>query len=269
MRVEERKKNIRKNFEKAATTYASSSGLQHDVATELAAMIKKNPGTTLDIGSGTGYLASAIKEKFPKAWLATCDLSHAMLKVAADNKDADATTAFVADCEELPIKDCSFDTVVSSLTYQWSTDITTSMLEAERVIRPGGSFIFSTLGKGTMAELKKATKAAYRMKGREHPPHFMDFISAEAIGETLVSVGFGNVKIEKDIKEIVYKDLWELLRTLKNIGAINPEKQDTTDLSGGTLLREVAKTYARLAPGPGDKGITATYEILKIFAKCA
>ncbi len=269
MRPEERKKTIKKNFEKAATTYANSSGLQHEVATELAETIKKSPGHTLDIGSGTGYLASAIKEQFPEAKLITCDLSHAMLKVAAGNKDAAPAMAFVADCEELPIKDCSFDTVVSSLTYQWSTDITTSMLEAERVIRPGGSFVFSTLGKGTMAELKKATRAAYRMKGREHPPHFMDFLSAEDIGETLVTVGFGNIKIEKEIKEIVYKDLWELLRTLKNIGAINPEKQDSADLSGGSLLREVAKTYARLAPGPDDKGITATYEILKISARCA
>ncbi len=178
MIAEERKRTIKKNFEKAAATYANSSGLQHEVAKELAEKIKKSPGQTLDIGSGTGYLATAIKEKFPDATLITCDLSHAMLKVAAGNKGAAPTAAFVADCEELPIKDCSFDTVVSSLTYQWSTDITTSMLEAERIIRPGGCFIFSTLGKGTMAELKKATRAAYRMKGREHPPHFMDFLSA-------------------------------------------------------------------------------------------
>ena len=262
-----RKNIIRKAFNHAASTYDGSSKLQLEVAKELTAKIKKNPGRTLDIGTGTGYLACAVKKKFPKAELIACDLSEQMLKERA--KKEKLVSAFTADCEELPVKDCSFDTVISSLTYQWSTDIMTSMLEAERVTRPGGQFIFSTLGKGTMAELKKATKAAYRMKGREHPPHFMNFISAEEIGETLLAVGFGDIKIEKDIKEVIYKDMWELLRTLKDIGATNPEEQDINNLSSGTLLREVAKTYARLAPGPNDNGITATYEILKISARCA
>jgi len=269
MKPQERKNIIKEAFGKAAQTYASSSGLQFEVACELAAKIKKTPGRTLDIGTGTGYLAQAIKEKIPEAELMACDISHEMLKAASAGACGKQVAAFTADCEELPIKDSSFDCVVSSLTYQWSADLTTSMLEAERVLRPGGSFIFSTLGRDTMSELKKAVKAAYRLKGRDNPPHFMGFPSAEEVGDALVAVGFEDIKIEKDLKEVVYKDLWELLKTLKNIGATNPEKHNTGDLSGGSLLREVAKTYARLAPGPDNKGITATYEILKISARCA
>ncbi|VAW34418.1 hypothetical protein MNBD_DELTA02-542 [hydrothermal vent metagenome] len=267
MRPYERKTVIKQAFEKAARSYANSSGLQLQVAKELAAMIKDAPGRTLDIGTGTGYLAEAIKERFQEAELLACDVSHEMLKIASAN--AAPLRAFAADCEELPVKDSSFDCVVSSLTYQWSSDLTTSMLEAERVLRPGGSFVFSTLGKGTMAELKKAARAAYRIKGIDTPPHFMDFPSAEEVGEALVAVGFEDIKIEKDIKEVVYKDLWELLKTLKDIGATNPEPPVRNDLSGGSLLRAVAKTYARLAPGPDNNGITATYEILKISARCA
>jgi len=269
MNSQGRKTIIKQAFSKAAHTYAEASGLQKEVARELASKLKEAPGRTLDIGAGTGYLAEAIKEKFPDTELFVCDLSHEMLRAAKDAADGKDYRAFTADCEELPVKDSSFDLVVSSLTYQWSADITSSMLEAERVLAPGGSFIFSTLGAETMRELRKATRATYRISGRTDLPRFMEFLSAEDIGDTLIAVGFEDINIERELKEVSYKDLRELLRTLKKIGATNPESPESGNLSSGSLLRKVAETYARLAPAPDNSGITATYEILSISASRA
>lgn len=264
MNNSERKTRIKKAFSKAASTYDDASSFQREVANEIAAKLTTEPTRLLDIGCGTGHSAKAILNIYPDTDIVACDLSMEMVKKA--QATAKTNSALVADCEELPIKDSVFDAVTSGLTFQWADNINNAVREAYRVLAPGGVFVFSTLGPETMMELRKATKATCRLKGKEVTTKFMNFTDADTIGNSLVNAGFEEIKIEKDVREVEYKDLWQLLRTLKAIGATNPEEQETDDLKNGMLLKDIAKTYAKLYPAQGDSGVTCTYEVIIVTA---
>jgi malonyl-CoA O-methyltransferase len=264
MNPSERKTRIKKAFSKAALTYNDASSFQREVAVEVAAKLGSEPMRLLDIGCGTGHIAKAVLDKYPDTDIIVCDISMEM--VAQAKAVCDNLGTLVADCEELPIKDSLFDAVLSGLTFQWASCLDNAISEAYRVLSPGGVFIFSTLGPETMTELRKATKATCRLKGKDTATKFITFQDAETIGNSLVNAGFEDIKIEKDIREVRYRDLWELLRTLKAIGAINPEAQQTQNLSSGSLLREINNMYAKLYRTSDNSAITCTYEVIIVKA---
>ncbi|MBI5492844.1 MAG: methyltransferase domain-containing protein [Deltaproteobacteria bacterium] len=262
---------IRRSFSEAASTYDSSSGLQMEVADELAAMaaglaarkeyacqpsLAPMPvfaGTdhlVLDIGCGTGRLIGSLKRSFPGSIVLGSDIALPMVMKARENLKACGGLT-VSDCESLPFMDSIFDMVVSSLTYQW-TDISASISEAQRVLKPGGLFLFSTLGPMTLRELRECT-------GAGAPAAFKDAVE---VSSELKRAGFEEAASGRKTIVKRYGSLKELARTLKNIGAApRPSGCRDKGLSKGAPLRRAGAAYEERFPSP-EGGIVATYEII-------
>jgi SAM-dependent methyltransferase len=101
----------------------------------------------LDVGSGTGSLAIAALERWPRHRVTGIDPAGGMLEVARSTADeqlprdvARRFRAEVAAADRLPFEDGSFDLAVSSFVLQLVDDRPAALLEVRRVLRPGGTF---------------------------------------------------------------------------------------------------------------------------------
>lgn len=101
------------------------------------------PATILDIGCGAGTLLQQLAEMLPKAELTGVDPSETFLETARKNVP---TGTFVKGyAENLPLADGSFDMVLSTWALHHCHEVNRAMLEAARVLRPGGEAIFCIL----------------------------------------------------------------------------------------------------------------------------
>lgn len=97
-------------------------------------------GEVLEIGAGTGLNLGAY-DATRVASLTLADPEPSMVRrLHRRAGDAPAPTTVVqAPAEELPFEDASFDTVVSTLVLCTVTDVSATLTEIRRVLRPGGT----------------------------------------------------------------------------------------------------------------------------------
>jgi SAM-dependent methyltransferase len=91
-------------------------------------------GRTLDLGCGEGRLSRDLKAIGHD--VVAVDLSPTML-AAASEADPDLET-HLADAADLPFDDASFDLVVAFMSLQDMDDVDGAIIEAARVLEPGG-----------------------------------------------------------------------------------------------------------------------------------
>lgn len=239
------KHKIKSSFSKAAMQYDRYALMQKETAEELLKKLTPTHRGILDIGCGTGFLIHGLAKTFPKANIFGCDISHEMIDVAKVKGESMARkiSLIVADGKTLPCKDETFGMVASNLAYQWIRDIKTAFSEAHRVLMPGGVFAFSTLGPKTLKELRCCYAEASARFNKDGLPPFMVFSDEQVIQSTMKSAGFKTVSIER--KDIVKtdSDMWQLLKTMKSIGAGNPFKDGDKSLARGSLLKKMAEVY--------------------------
>jgi ubiquinone/menaquinone biosynthesis C-methylase UbiE len=99
--------------------------------------------SVLDVGCGTGLLISALRTRGTPSLTLGVDLSSEMIEVAAG---APGKVGFwtLADAAKLPIRDRSFDLVVSSSSMHHWPAPSAAFEEMFRVLRPGGRLVVST-----------------------------------------------------------------------------------------------------------------------------
>jgi hypothetical protein len=95
----------------------------------------------------------------------------------------------------------------------------------------------------------------------------MEFRGEEAISMHLERVGFKDVTIKTESRQKTYSDLWDLLHTLKSIGAGNKHGDGDKSLARGALLKDVSRVYKENFPSPDNRGIVATYEVVFAAAR--
>lgn len=262
---------VQRSFSRAASTYDLYSGLQRSTARDVAERLLRSiaamgtahavsamarcapsPLSILDIGIGTGTVAAHVAEGLPGARVYGCDLVLPMLHRSREKLEERAAGLVAADLSMLPFADSVFDACVSSLAYQWAPGLAPAFSEVKRVLKPGGQFHLSTLGPGTLKELKECYKG-FRSMG---------FRGEAEIEATLRGAGLEVLDGETRQVEIAYEGLTGLLKTLKYIGAA-PPLECGKGLSTGRSLKEAAAAYeGRFSSEEG--GVIATYEVIYI-----
>jgi demethylmenaquinone methyltransferase/2-methoxy-6-polyprenyl-1,4-benzoquinol methylase len=110
-------------------------GLYH-VESIKQALNPKGPGQSLlDVGGGTGYLASCVSDRYARAVVA--DLSPGMLRVARSRN----LETVEASALELPFKDEEFDVVLCTDALHHIKQIERAVAEMCRVLKPGGTIL--------------------------------------------------------------------------------------------------------------------------------
>lgn len=104
-----------------------------------------NPRHVLETAAGTGIVSKFVRESIPHyCSLVATDLNQPMLDYAAAKLGADAAINFAAaDACQLPFEDGQFDVIVCQFGVMFYPDRQASYEEAFRVLKPGGSYLFS------------------------------------------------------------------------------------------------------------------------------
>ena len=126
--------------------------------------LRRSPKTVLDLATGTGFVASAVKRKFPDASVTGVDGTAEMVAVAQHQAIADGLTLDyqIADSSALPFADGSFDLV----TMQNSIPFPEEMM---RVVAPGGRALIVYSFAGPWIKLAwPALAARLEEAGAEH-----------------------------------------------------------------------------------------------------
>lgn len=248
------KQLIAHSFGLAASTYDSAAHFQRWTG---ECLLKKIPERTteriLDLGCGTGFFSHHLHACAPEASYFGMDLAENMTKYAREHH-SENTAWLVGDAEYLPLRDNSFDLVFSSLAIQWCSSLSRLMSDVNRVLKPGGLFVFSTLLDGSLKELKNAWSAI------DNKQHVNDFFSKADYERAIQESGLSVELLSEENKVLEYQKLSELMRELKKLGAHNLNSGRSTGLMGKEKLHVLVSEYEKFREPEGH--LPASYQLL-------
>ena len=248
-------RQVRRAFSRASAGYTSAAALQREVEARLLESLdflalvpgrdpRWSPGTVLDVGSGPGHAAQAMRARWPKARIVALDLSLPMLRQveprAGWNPLRRPVDRVCADLRALPLADASVDVLFSNLCLQWIDDLPAAFAGFRRVLKPGGLLLCSTFGPDTLWELREAFARA------DEAPHVSPFASIAQFGDALMHAGFRDPVLDRDVVQHGHADLPALMRELRALGATNALQGRRHTLTGRARFAAAAAAYEPL-----------------------
>ncbi len=245
------KRAVAKSFGDAATQYDEFARIQYRLADELLAMCPQQPlGSVLDLGCGTGYCLPKLADRYPQAKIVGADLSQGMLDHAQQHFPA--FDYVLADAEDLPFEANKFDLVFSNLAVQWCDDIANVLSEVQRVLKPGGWFIFTNLADGTLQELKQAWASV------DDYQHVNEFPLAQQLAQKNKQSDFDVVSFVCEPRIQFYQTLRALTDSLKRVGAHNMTQGRSKTLTPRADLKRFAQAMEACRE---VQGLPARYQV--------
>lgn len=252
-------------FDKAAKVYDGLADFQQRVCEKLAATLPAlSAECILDGGCGTGNSAEFLRTQWPDAMVVGCDLSVQMLAQARTRE----LIAVCGDLEQLPFNNVSFDLAWSSLALQWCQP-QLAYAELQRVLKPGGKLVFSTLTSGSLHELETA------FDGIATHRQVLPFASVTDLTASLHAAGFTHLQIRSERYITQHADFHALLASIRGIGA-NQSGRSQSDrspssihqrrgLMGKSAWHAAQARYETLRDGDGL--LPLSYELLFVCAE--
>ena len=211
----------------------------------------------IELAAGTGIVSRKLRDKLhPDASLLVTDLNAPMLEVARRKFSKGANVDFaVANAMELAFDDAVFDLMVCQFGVMFFPDKRASFLEAARVLKPGGRYVFNVF-----SEMQKNpySQIAYGVPAQffpEDPPGFykvpFHYGDPDIVREDLKAAGWQDVKhetirLKKKIADpqtfargLVYGN--PLIDEIRTRGSVDPETV------AAAILDELRATF-----GPSD-----------------
>lgn len=247
------KSQIAESFSRAALSYDSVAQLQRDIGhTLLNRLPSLSPEVVLDLGCGTGYFAPLLSKQCKPQQLIGLDLAQGMLEYACQSRATTNTLWLCGDAEKLPLATNSVDLIFSSLAIQWCEDLPALFSEVARVLKPGGRFLFSTLGPDTLYELRQSWS---RVDDFQHVNRFIGLSQLQTYAKQYLQ----EISLKQAHKILLYGQLRELTAELKGIGAHNISAGRYSGLTGKARVIAFKQAYEQFRRSDGQ--LPATYQI--------
>lgn len=255
------KRQVRRNFGRAARTYEQHDALQREVQNVLLERLDfylETPERVVDVGAGTGQGTALLKKRYGKAQVIAMDQALPMLRAAKQH--ASWLKPFQRVCAEataLPLPDHGVDVLHSNLCFQWIDDLPALFGECVRVLKPGGLLAFSTFGPDTLKELRAAWASADRQ------PHVSRFLDMHDLGDAMIAAGLRDPVLDVDRYTLTYSEPRLLLKELQGLGATNADATRERGLTGKRHYLQMLQAYEAMRV---DGRIPATWEVVTAHA---
>jgi malonyl-CoA O-methyltransferase len=260
------KSSVAKSFAAAAPSYDDVAVLQRQTADELLdrlTLMKIDPECILDLGAGTGRNLTLLHRRYPAAQLIAVDIATDMLKQAQQRFHKDLGVRrwlpggkklqlVNGDAEQLPLADNSVDLVFANLALQWCQP-RLSFSEIQRVLKPDGLLMFTTLGPDTLTELRQAWASV------DDYPHVNVFIDMHDVGDAMTAAGLSDCVLDVEPYTLTYPTAMAMMKDLKLLGARNVNEGRRRGLTGKRLMQAVIGAYEQFRT---DGQLPASYEVI-------
>ncbi len=160
------------------------------------------PTDVLEVAAGSGVVTRAMSTALDGVAITATDLNQPMLDHAESVGTDRPVTWQQADVFALPFPDASFDVVVCQFGVMFFPDKAAAHAEVARVLRPGGTFVFSLWDRIENNEFVDVVEQALTTMFPHQPPTFMSrtphgyFDDATIRADLVSSNGFGDVTID-------------------------------------------------------------------------
>ncbi|NIY87543.1 malonyl-ACP O-methyltransferase BioC [Vibrio campbellii] len=243
------KEAIASSFGKAAETYDKHAAFQRDVGHRLLDKLPENltGKRVLDLGCGTGYFSQLLQQRGAEVVCGDISQDKAQQRCGTQQMQYQ-----IADAENLPFDDESFDYVFSSLALQWCVDLSYPLREIRRVLKAGGAGCFSTLADGSLYELREAWSKIDTYQ------HVNNFITHNQVKIALAQSWCHNHHLDLTPITVWYDSAFSVMRDLKGIGA-NHVSGRSHGLTSRRILLQVEREYQAFR---NDQGLLpASYQV--------
>ncbi|WP_100623210.1 methyltransferase domain-containing protein [Candidatus Coxiella mudrowiae] len=246
---------VAKALEAAAKTYGEGGEIPGAIADRLLErldFIRLNPLRVVDFGSRMGHTTRALLKRYKKANIISFHFSVSLLNRAKDGFWRRHPKMVVGEYTLLPFMDQSVDLIFSNLTFQWSFDLQKTLQECQRILRPGGLLLFSTVGPDTLKELRASFSDEKR--------HVHTFYDMHDIGDMLIHLHFVDPVMDMEYLSVRYSSVLQLMADLKAIGAHNAAQDRSRGLMGRNQWHQMLKAYEKCRDE--NCSIPATIEVI-------
>ena len=248
---------IRRSFSAAADSYDAFAFLQREVGVRMLERldyILAEPKVIVDLGAGTGEHTVALAKRYPRARTYGLDIAEPMLKKMRKRSSwLRPIRPVCADIQSLPFADNSIDLIFSSLAMQWCESLDETFKEFRRVLRPGGFVLFSTFGPDTLNELRQSWAEV------DECEHVHNFIDMHIVGDAILQAGLAEPVMDIENLTLTYKNVFDLMRELKGIGAHNVSHARQRGLMGRKRIQAFEQAYEKFRR---DGVVPASYEVV-------
>ena len=262
------KKRISKDFSNAADTYDAAAIVQQEIcdrALERLQMLKLEPSTILDIGSGTGKSVRGLQTQFPKSHVIASDVAMPMLMYLNQMQASLQHKASIVCCdaEKLSIKDESVDLIFSTSTFQWCEDLNLVFTECLRILKPDGVLVFTSFGPDTLKELRQSWACV------DQQDHVHQFIDMHYIGDLLLANNYTDPVVDMELITIEYQHVRQLLKDLKDTGSRSKFDIEENNFSSGLMGKNKFQQFevAYESHRQNNGLLPASYEIIYGYAR--
>lgn len=262
---------VGRSFHDQAAVYDRHSSVQKRVVARLMSLVNNHvhsaPERILDVGCGTGQLLSSFHSQYPHSVLCGVDLAYNM---AHRSKEllGNHVQMVNGDAEHLPYREGSFDVVVSTSTLQWLDSLDIFFQQAFRVTAKNGLLCVAFFGEGTLCELRECLREVVEHRvgsAADYLDRLHRFKDCSNVTSALEKTEYIRPVIMRDLEIEYYDDLYDLLRSIKRIGAgasVTSGRQGGLGWKG--ILAETSRLYSQRYGSGGN--IPATYEVVYVMA---
>lgn len=174
----------------------------------------------LDIGCGTGELASHLSNLVPNGYVVGIDHSENMINFAKERFLRHNLTFIKMDALDISFNN-QFDLIISTFCLHRITNKLEALIQTAAYLKAGGQIYFlMPLENEILAKIRKTLMKqsfwASIFKGKEDP---QDTVLNNSYSDYASRAGFTHIQYDIESQDICYKDITVLFRILYNITA--------------------------------------------------
>jgi SAM-dependent methyltransferase len=234
------------SWESAADIYADTAGMLTALSGQAELIIDfgqiDENSRVLDLGCGPGQLSDALSKVANE--VEGIDFAEQM--IAAAKRAFSHLTFKVANGEQLPYEDSTFDVVVCNYTAHHFARPRAVFREVLRTLRPAGRVVIIHPIQAEQTSWGSFAEALYEVLSPEQLPSgpLLDVSEPEEYEQLLSQCGFADAHCERKVKSLVLPDIAELLDAGWKIGGLDEQSLEIqARIRAGTIDR--AKKYRR------------------------
>jgi malonyl-CoA O-methyltransferase len=245
------KQIIADNFSRAASTYDAWAEAHREIAHRLAAMLHQKPHGALDLGCGTGILATELLQRFPGLRLHGIDLAPVMIARCRERWAGRPEVTFAVGDLETSHFPFVPDLIASSCAFQWLPDLSPALASLYATLQPGGRLAFAELAAGSLPELRETLD---RLKLPSETP--LIYRDPDNSVSDLLEAGFRLQEHTTGEVTVWHADARTALKSFKGIGAVFTGHPGHRPLAP-RQIRDLLQAYAeRFANSQGQVPVT-------------